>query len=278
MVKVATEAAPEAASEVFEDAERQADAMLTRVATLPEWSMRTARVGQILMSNSPQQNVAVLDTLICKTMARQQEAERALLSVSMWLIALHARNDPKDAPVAYEMTRALYEAAAEAELPHVTYLLLELPPHRRLANRRALEKHQRFDREVTLGERKQLAAGNDRLMIERLILDADPSVIRRVCANPRVSQTDILRICTRRPNTPEALTEVALNRRWIVRYEVRRAILLNPFAPTGLGLKFLPLLRRPDLQDVAQAGDLHPALCQTARRLLQIRENLQGLR
>ena len=60
------------------------------------------------------QNVAVLDALICKTMARQEEAERALLSVSMWLIALHAPLSwPNDEVVA---SRQIVAAEREAEI------------------------------------------------------------------------------------------------------------------------------------------------------------------
>ncbi len=246
------------------------DLILKRIPALPELAMRTGRLSTILVESDPQDTIVALDHLIRRTLAGDETTAVAVLALATLLIEASVRRH-EHAERFYDVVRDLYQAAAQTEgCQHVAYILLELPAKRTLLNRRALVQP-RFDREVSLGERKQMAASNNRQNLERLLVDLDPAVVRRVCGNPRISQTDIMRICTRRPNIPEALMEVALSHRWVVRYEIRHALLRNPYAPTGLGLKFLLLLHRQDLRRVSQAGDLHPAIAQMAERILDLR-------
>lgn len=245
------------------------DAIRHRILTLPEMAMRSMTVGQLLMEAPPEAATRALDFMVRGTLHGDEGSTKALIAFLHLLLRAEAGRLPEDAHTAYEAIRALYEAAAEAGRDHLTYLFLQLPPHQRLLDRRVLAQP-RFDRDVSLGERKQMARGNNRVLIERLMIDLDPSVIQKLLANPRVAEQDVMRICTRRPNVPEALTEVALNGRWFVRERIRYALLSNPYSPTSLSLKCLPLMRRPDLARIAKAGDLHPAINQTARRLLEL--------
>ena len=253
--------------ETFDDPVDLLRAIRRRIGALSEHGMRAGVIGDMLFSHPPESCAFVLDQLVRGAVAGDERATAAMLAFTSVMLA---PSDHDEDARRYEALRSTYETAAREGRDTVTYLFLDLPAHRVLENRKSLQGP-RFDRDVSLGERKQMASSGNKLVIERLLLDLDPSVIRKLCVNPLVRQSDILRVCTRRPNIPEAIMEVARSPRWVVRGAIRYALLSNPYAPTGLGLKFLPLLRVQELRDVARSVDLHPAISQTAGRLLNLR-------
>ena len=102
-------------------------------------------------------------------------------------------------------------------------------------------------RTVTLGERKSLARSNDRNLLARVLRDPHPHVIRILLGNPTVTETDVVRLCARRPVSTEVLREVFRSARWIVRYQIKVALALNPYTPLDVALQLTPQLQAPDL-------------------------------
>jgi hypothetical protein len=121
-------------------------------------------------------------------------------------------------------------------------------------------------RPVTLGERKSLARRNDREWIARVIRDPHPAVMRILLLNPRLTETDVVRLCARRPVASDVLREVFRCARWIVHYPIKLAITLNPYAPLDVALQLAPLLHDQDLKRVLDAADLPPQLHAACRR------------
>ena len=248
--------------QLFEDPLELLRAVLRRVGAVSEYVMRVGVTSSLLLSHPPQHSAFVIDQLVRGAVLGETNASAALLALATVLLSRSDEN--------YDMFRAIYEAAAAEDRDCVTYLFLDLPPHHILENRKSL-RGPRFERDVSLGERKQMARTSDRHLLERLLLDLNPEVIRKLCMNPKVTLKDILQVCTRRPNTPEAITAIAMSHRWFVREEVRFAILSNPYSPTGISLKLLPLLKVQQLKEISSGVDLHPAIMHTAKRLLDLR-------
>jgi hypothetical protein len=121
-------------------------------------------------------------------------------------------------------------------------------------------------RPVSLGERKSLARTHDREWIARVIRDPHPQVIRILLLNPRLTESDVLRLCARRPVASDVLREVFQSPRWIVRYPIRLALVLNPYTPLDIGLQLAPLLHEQDLRRVLEAADLPAQLHAVCRR------------
>jgi hypothetical protein len=113
-----------------------------------------------------------------------------------------------------------------------------------------------MNRPVTLGERKSLARRNDREWISRVIRDPHPDVMKILLLNPRLTETDVVRLCARRPVAGEVLREVFQCSRWIVRYPVKVALALNPYTPLDMALQLAPLLRDQDRKRILDAVDL----------------------
>jgi hypothetical protein len=107
-----------------------------------------------------------------------------------------------------------------------------------------------------LGERKAIARKNDRDLITRVLRDPHPDVIRIVLGNPAVTEDDVVRLCARRPVAGDVLREVFRSTRWIVRYRVRKAIVLNPHAPLDVALSLAAHLTAPDAKLVVESHEL----------------------
>jgi hypothetical protein len=123
-------------------------------------------------------------------------------------------------------------------------------------------------RPLTLGERKSLARKPSRQVIERVVADPHPDVIRNLLRNPKVTELDVLRLVTRRPNYERVLREVYTSARWNTRYRIRLALARNPYTPPALALKILPQLMRQDLTEMLLDRGLHPSVLVSVRRLL----------
>ncbi|MCY1020664.1 hypothetical protein [Pyxidicoccus sp. MSG2] len=121
----------------------------------------------------------------------------------------------------------------------------------------------------SLGHLKQQARlTRDPDTLSRLATVSDPSVLRNVLINPRLTEDLVVRIAARRPARPEPLIEIWKSPRWSVRHDVRRALVFNPYLPPEIGAKIVPLLSSTDLREVVSSTTLHPALREQARRLL----------
>lgn len=123
-------------------------------------------------------------------------------------------------------------------------------------------------RPLTLGERKSLARTHDRSLIQRVVRDPHPDVIRILLDNPALTEEDVVRVCAARPNDPSVLHTVYRHRRWVVRYRPRNAIVRNPDTPLDTALLLAPLLRRAELTEAAASSELAPALRLSCRSIL----------
>lgn len=240
--------------------------LLLRVEGLSEVPMQSAVVAETLEQLAPSEAAWCIDQVLRGAMWGENAALEAMMAMSWWLIDLRIRDD-------YERLKDLFVAAHYEERPAVVDLIREVPPHRSLPKGRGLpEVRLPMNRDVTLGERRSIASGPDRRFLERLLMDPSPLVIGKLLSNPQIRLQDVLVIATRRPTMPELLIELVTHPRWFRRYEVREAVVRNPFGDTGLALKLLPTMRVKTLRNIMFSGDLHPLIQESARRLVLLRE------
>ncbi|MGD8861254.1 MAG: hypothetical protein PVI30_14700, partial [Myxococcales bacterium] len=114
---------------------------------------------------------------------------------------------------------------------------------------------------------KALARRNDRDLITRVLRDPHPDVIRILLGNPALTEEDVVRLWARRPASREVQREVFGSPRWIVRYTVKTALVLNPYTPVDVALQIAPHLKAQDLRRVARSNDLRTELRQACGQL-----------
>lgn len=124
-------------------------------------------------------------------------------------------------------------------------------------------------KEIPLGTRKELARKPDFKLIKRIARDQDHRVISNLLDNPRLTEMDVVRIAATRPTSHKVLEAIYNHTRWISRYSIKKVIVLNPHAPLSMAVRLLTFLKLQDLDEVLQAPDLHPALLEEARRILE---------
>jgi hypothetical protein len=162
-----------------------------------------------------------------------------------------------DATLPYETRKRLYEAAVLRGQPSIARLFLlsspgTIPPAERekqLAPERPLKP---TGRPLTLGERKSLARTNDREQLLLMLRDPHPAVVAILLDNPHVTESDILKIASRRPCMPETLTRLAGHPRWSVRHAVKRALVMNPSMPLADAIRIMTTLRAAELAELAK--------------------------
>jgi hypothetical protein len=235
--------------------------LFRRLAQVDELDMRVGVVCERLESTPNDGALRFLDAAYRLAAAGDSDGQQVLLAVG-W-----AMFDPRVEP----RRPMLGAAARRAELHHIADFVA--PPS---AEDEGSDKAPRIPdfgrgRPLTLGERKSLARTHERRLIQRVVRDPHPDVIRILLDNPSLTEEDVVRVCARRPNDSEVLRTVYLHRRWVVRYRPRNAILRNPRTPLDIGLLLAPLLRTPELKEAATSSELTAPLRLSCKSILESR-------
>jgi hypothetical protein len=238
------------------DPSDEARRLARRLEALEEGPIRTRAAARALAAIDPGAGARLLAAALRAAVAGEPEPGTALAQA---LLAPAAE-------LSYEPLAALYAAAAEEGLDEVRRLLLSAPP--RLAWEEPRDRADARLARLTLGQKKALARRpGDPDLLARFAAEGDPSVVRELLRNPRLTEELVVRIAARRPCRPETLRCLHDDRRWRTRPAVARAIAHNPYAEPALVAKLLPRLSPRELTEVAEDGALHAIVRALAGRL-----------
>lgn len=226
-----------------------------RLAALPELEMRVQVLQKYLETHEPAEVVAVLAEVHSHGRRAGPPFNVALLS----LVALLSGEQ-----LDYELQARLYAAAKEAGLEALLALFYTSRQDAEVSARAA-----EVQRELTLGHRKWLARSTRREVIDRLLHDPEPEVVPILLENPRLVERDVVLLAALRPTVPEVQWQIFESRRWIARYAVKRALVLNPWTPTELSIRLLAFLNAQDLALVRSSPTVPEVVRDAARALAE---------
>lgn len=229
-----------------------ADALVRTTLSLGDSALRAAYVASMLRAWPLEVTARTLDA-VC------ERAEQAEASSRETLIAIV---DALNGEGMGDLVQRLREEAAGGSLLALARLIRQPAdpvPVGGIDPRRDRVPDLGRGRELTLGERKSLARRADRDLMQRLLGDPHPDVIRRCLRNPRVTEDDVVRLAAKRPCRGDVLAEIARSI-WAHRPRVRVALVMNPFTPVEMALRMAGLLLRPELALVARSPGVSPAL------------------
>jgi hypothetical protein len=231
------------------------------LASLDELDMRVGLLCERMASIANEDAVSLLAEAHQNAALGETEAQRVFLAIGWALF------DPR----LHERRIELGETARQIGLHHVADFVT--PPAESESAPQDKRRIPDFGRgrPVTLGERKSLARTHDRALIQRVVRDPHPDVVRILLDNPSLTEEDVVHVCATRPNDPEVLQAVYRHRRWVVRYRPRNAIVRNPDTPLDTALLLAPLLRKPELREAATSSELPPSLRLVCRQILETR-------
>jgi hypothetical protein len=241
--------------------------LVSKLKVIREASMRASVLAEHLTQQSAEAAVDELSQIIASSVRRGDAgAELALASLAHVL--------SRDGLVPYEKRRDIYVLAKRGGHEEVARLFLQAAPSQAsgasngdpLAPERPLTPS---GRPLTLGERKALARSHRREMLLHLLRDPHPDVIEVLLHNPHITEPDVMVLASRRPSTADALAHVAASQRWVPRYNVRLALVKNPYTPLPWAVRLATTLRILDLRHIAADPNLAPLLREHAADLCQ---------
>ncbi|MDH3726531.1 MAG: hypothetical protein OER77_03285 [Myxococcales bacterium] len=239
--------------------------LFKRLARIDEIDMRVALVCEQLENLSVEEAVELVGDAHRVAALGDSDAQMVFLALGWALF------EPR---LAHRRTELGVEAK-NAELRHLADFLLPLGADEAVDAKRPIPDFGR-GRPLTLGERKSLARTHDRILIQRVVRDPHPDVVRILLDNPSLTEEDVVHICAMRPNEPGVLQAVYRHRRWVVRYRPRNAIVRNPDCPLDTALLLVPLLRPGELKEAAMASGLAPPVRLSCRSILELRGRWGG--
>lgn len=236
--------------------------LLKDLSALPEKAMRMALLLRTLSALEPEEAAGLLDAVYRRD---AEDAPAALVR------SLMVDNDALHAGLGDRAYNSIYLAALRCGLSRIARLFTEYDPHMEGPSGYEQEESIRIE-SLTLGERRALSKGGVMKNLEMLLSDPDPVVVTNLLNNPRVTEREVLKIASKRPNSGEVLKLVSLHAKWSKRYAVAKALAMNPYSPPRVSVALLDGLLAQDLRAIADDGTVHPEVRAAARELFLIRE------
>lgn len=231
---------------------------LSDLYALPEEKMRLDLLGRTLVTLGSETGARLLDNIY----SRGQE-DTGAKRVKTLLID----PDGLKAAIGPEKHKEILLAAVRLGFKKISRLFTDLPPHK--SGPSGYDKEEEIKMEyLTLGERRASSKTLSKNILDRLLSDPDPIVISNLLNNPRITEKDILKIASKRPNSSAILKLIALHKVWSKRYEVIKAIIKNPYTQPRVSIALLEFLLMQDMDEIAEDKGLHPQLRLSAKEMM----------
>lgn len=231
--------------------------LLADISALPEKGMRLALLCKSLSALPPEKAASLLEAIYAR------ETEDKAASIVRHLMVDDDAVHERLGDAAYN---SIYLAALRLGLPRIARLFTDFEPHKEGVSGYEEEEFIKMER-LTLGERRSLSKSNLKKNIEMLLSDPDPVVVTNLLNNPRITEREVLKIASKRPNSAQALKLLALHAKWSKRYEVAKAVVLNPYTPPRISIALLEKMLQQDLKAIAEDATIHPEVRDAAREL-----------
>ena len=235
--------------------------ILRGLASLPEEKMRLTHLSARLAPLDPAEIAALLDIFF--TRAPGGEGTLRLKSILV---------DPDGLKQALgaEKYGLAYLASLDMGLKRVSRLLTDLPPKKTGIHGYDKEEEAKMEF-ISLGQRRAMAKGSIKDTLDRLLSDPDTMVIGYLLDNPRITEREVLKVASKRPNSPKILKLLATHRKWSKRYPVVKAVVNNPYTAPRLAVGLLDFMLTTDLKEIFTDKTLHPQLRMGAGELVSDR-------
>ncbi|MBI1912370.1 MAG: hypothetical protein HYS21_10260 [Deltaproteobacteria bacterium] len=242
----------------MEDLEAFLKKFLNDLAALPEVKMRLTLLAKRLIELGPERAARFIDLLYQPHYDKTAVKARAIL----------INSDNLKESLGADNYRQIYLASIRLELTKVSRFFTDLPPVKE--GPFGYDKEEEIKMEyLSLGQRRALSKKPIKTTIDRLLSDPDPMVISNLLNNPRTTEKEVLKIASKRPNSAAILKLIASHKVWSKRYEVIKAIALNPYSPPRTAIALLEFLMVQDLKQVMEDKSLHPQVKSNAGDLLK---------
>jgi hypothetical protein len=234
--------------------------------SLPDVRLRIDWLAQHVHHEPADSVAALLDVVIGESEISEPKAREVLMTIALW-VAGSAREADLD---------GLRQAALEQRLLSLQRVIRRVPvPSQPPEPTEPRIPDYGTGRELTLGERRNLARRSDRQRFDLLLRDPHPMVVSELLTNPKTTEDDVVRLAALRPARATSIEAIARTR-WLTRRRVRMTVMLNPGSPLRVALPLVGLCMRSELLELARGADVPILLRITANELAERRPPLFG--
>ena len=235
------------------------DDLVLNASKIPERNMRTLILKEKIESMPDDFSVEIVNRVFSR--ARPGEIDSALFILSMVdIYSFHLEADS-------QKLLKLYVICKDRGYDKTANFFLAPEPKRKPFSKFDFVEGREMDY-ITLGEKRSLAKTKEKDILNRLLYDPSPLVVKNILANPRLTENDVIKMVSRRPNHEAVIKTIFMSEKWLSSYNVKLAIIKNPYTPVGIALGLLFFLKEQDLRDVSRDRSLHDVIKQTAGDLL----------
>lgn len=235
--------------------------VLNDLSALPEEKMRLALLARRLTPLTPEEAAMFFSILYNKGAA--DSAARKARGMLVNPEGLHNA-------IGVETCKRIYMASIRLGLGKISRLFTDLPPHKKGLSGYEEEEDAPMEH-VPLGTRRSMSKTNAKNVLDRLLSDPDPLVISNILDNPRITEREVLKIASKRPNSARIIKLVSSHKKWSKRYAVMSAVARNPYTPPRISIALLELMFMQDLKKIARDTTIHPQVKMSAKDLIEER-------
>ena len=121
---------------------------------------------------------------------------------------------------------------------------------------------------MNISEKIKLAMLGNKEARTLLLRDANKLVSMAAIQSPRITEGEILAMANNRTAPDDILRYISSNRDWLKNYQLKLALVKNPKVPLPTAMRFLPLLREPDIRNLSHDRNVPGGVKNQARVMM----------
>ncbi len=122
--------------------------------------------------------------------------------------------------------------------------------------------------EMNVAEKIKMALTGDKEWRTIFTKDSNKLVNSAVLKNPRITDGEVLAIAKNKGSNDEMIRLITMNREWVKKYEIQKALILHARTPLPKALRYMNVLIEKDLKMIAKSRGVAQVIVNNARRMV----------
>lgn len=122
--------------------------------------------------------------------------------------------------------------------------------------------------DMPVSEKIKMALTGDKEWRTLLIRESNKLVNTAVLKNPRITDPEVLAVAKNRTSSEELIRIVSLNKEWVKKYEIKKALVEHPRTPLQRAMRLMGFLTEKDIRELAKSRNVSQAIANNARRIV----------
>lgn len=125
---------------------------------------------------------------------------------------------------------------------------------------------------MNVSEKIKLALLGNKEARDMLLKDSNKLISSTVLKNPRITEDEIIKVVNSRSISDDILRQVAHNKEWLKKYQIKLGMVNNPKTPLMVSLGLMNQLNTKDIQRIAKSKNVSSVLSATAKKMAMQKE------